>query len=136
MSADTWENYNVDGLDVTSVTGGDQGLYDKVVIMLHGGGGKGSDWVNTYNAGWFGDITGFKYVFPTAPFLVESNYGNGGAVWYESYKNGAGLDDDAAYNISSIEYAGSKVASLVNSEKSLVGGDASKVFLAGFSQGG
>ena len=49
--------------------------------MLHGGGGSGSDWRYQYNAGWFGDLAGLKYVFPTSP-----NH-----LWYISFKNGCGL---------------------------------------------
>ena len=61
---DTWDNYQVAGMNVLSVTGGkDKSAYDKVVIMLHGGGGSGSNWVSTYESGWFGNLTGFKYVF-------------------------------------------------------------------------
>merc|ERR1712048_1059004 len=67
-SGDSWDNYQIAGMDVTSVTGGqDKTNYGKVVIMLHGGGGSGSDWQYQYNSGWFGDLTGFKYVFPTSP---------------------------------------------------------------------
>merc|ERR1712000_239862 len=48
---------------------------------------------------------------------------------------GCGLADDCAYDIPSIEDTASRVATLIEHEKSLVGGDASKVFLAGFSEG-
>jgi len=115
-------------MDVISVTGGhNKSSYEKVVIMLHGGGGSGSDWRYQYNAGWFGNLTGFKYVFPTSPLA--------GHVWYVSFKNGCGLADDCAYNISSIQDTGSRIATLIAHEKQLVGGDKSKVFLAGFSEG-
>ena len=49
--------------------------------MLHGGGGSGSDWRYQYSQGWFGDLAGLKYVFPTSP-----NH-----LWYISFKNGCGL---------------------------------------------
>lgn len=173
---DTWDTYKVAGMDVTSVTGGKAGTpYSKVVIMLHGGGGSGKDWEYQYQQGWLGNITGFKYVFPTTALA--------GNVWYISFKNGCGfgferehsscaihsllpapkahlparrfltlvvsaqllqahhlvlrcgLLDDCAYNISSIGESASRVAALIEHEKGLVGGDASKVFLAGFSEG-
>jgi pimeloyl-ACP methyl ester carboxylesterase len=127
-AGDTWDNYQSGGMDVTSVTGGsDKSNYDKVVIMLHGGGGSGSDWRYNYDQGWFGDLTGFKYVFPTSP--ISSH------VWFNTYKNGCGLKDDCAYDIPSIRSSASAVATLIDHEKSLVGGDASKVYLAGFSEG-
>jgi len=111
-----------------SVTGGaNKSSYDKVVIMLHGGGASGSEFRYNYDQGWFGDITGFKYVFPTSP--ISSH------VWFNTYKNGCGLKDDCAYDIPSIQSSATAVATLIEHEKGLVGGDASKVYLAGFSEG-
>jgi predicted esterase len=126
---DTWNNYTVAGMNVLSVTGGQSGAdYDKVVIMLHGGGGSGSNWEYQYTSGWFGNMTGFKYVFPTSVLP--------GHVWYINFKTpGCGLKDDCAYNISSIEESASNVAALIEHEKKLVGGDPKNVFLAGFSEG-
>jgi len=49
-----------------SVTGGGSD-YDKVVIMLHGGGASSQEWIWDYQKGHFGDITGMKFVFPTSP---------------------------------------------------------------------
>jgi len=125
---DSWAHYTVASMDVTSVTGGhDPTKYDKVVVMLHGGGGSGSDWEYTYQQGWFGNLSGFKYVFPTSS--LESH------VWFNTYKNGCGLNDDCAYDIPSIQGAASRVAALIEHEKSFVGNDPSKVYLAGFSEG-
>ncbi len=127
-SPDTWTNYKVAGMDVMAVVGGKNQSYDTVVVMLHGGGGSGSDWRYQYDQGWFGNISGFKYVFPTSP--LEGN------VWYIDFKNPAcGLNDDCAYNLTSIQDTGSRVAQLINQEKAGVGGDGSKVYLAGFSEG-
>jgi len=125
---DSWTKYTVAGLDSVAVVGGsDPSRYEKVVIMLHGGGGSGSDWEYNYEQGWFGNLEGLKYVFPTSAF--ESH------VWYISYKNGCGLFDDCAYNLSSIHDSASRVAALIDHERNLVGGDASNIYLAGFSQG-
>ena len=78
-SSDTWDEYSVGGMDVLSVTGGDDKTdYDKVVIMLHGGGGSGAEWKYDYAKGYFGDLTGMKYVFPTSPLPYH--------VWYNSTK--------------------------------------------------
>ena len=42
---DTWTNYTVSGLKVSSVVGGKDGdKYDTVVIMLHGGGASNAEW--------------------------------------------------------------------------------------------
>ena len=77
--------------------------------------------------GWFGDLSGYKMVFPTSP-------DNG--LWYRSFKNGCGLLDDCAYDTQSIGNSASRVEALIEHEKALIGGDSKKVFLAGFSQGG
>jgi len=123
-----WENYTVDGLDVISVTGGSSGSkYSKVLIMLHGGGGSGEDWVKAYNYGMFKDISDMKLVFPTSN--ISSH------VWYISYKNGCGLDDDCAYDLNSIKDSGSRVKALIKHEMSAANISPENVFLAGFSQG-
>lgn len=95
--------------------------------MLHGGGGSGHDWTYQYSSGWFGDLSGLKYVFPTSPLS--------GHVWFNTFKNGCGLNDDCAYDIPSIRASAARVAALIEHEAALVGGDHSKVFLAGFSEG-
>lgn len=80
------------------------------------------------NEGWFGNLTGLKYVFPTSAIASH--------VWFETYKKpGCGLNDDCAYNIPSIQTSAGRVASLIAHEKALVGGVAKRVFLAGFSEG-
>lgn len=141
----SWQNYTVSGLDSYSVTGGgDPYDYETVVIMLHGGGGSGYEWwVDTfkmsspYTQGWFGDMTGLKYVFPTS--ALDGN------VWYNSIKNSdddpsndCGLLDDCAYDLDSIKESASDIAELIEHEMSQpqINGNSKKVFLAGFSQGG
>jgi len=120
-----WENYTVDGLAVTSVTADSE--YSKVLIMLHGGGGSGEDWVKCYNYGMFGDISGMKLVFPTTNISTH--------VWYISYKNGCGLDDDCAYDLNSIRDSGSRVKALIEHEMQAANISPEHMFLAGFSQG-
>lgn len=127
---DSWQRYRVAGMDVISVTGGaDKDQYDKVVVMLHGGGGSGENWIGVYTQGWLGDISGIKYVFPTS--AISSH------VWYKSYKNGCGLKDDCGYNISSIEESATRIAALLEKERQAaqIGGNAKQIFLAGFSEG-
>ena len=118
-------------MNVISVVGGkDASVYDKVVIMLHGGGGSGMNWVDyQYVAGQFGSLAGFKYVFPTSPL--------DGHVWYKSFKNGCGLDDDCAYDLPSIKETSSAVGELIKQEMGApqISNKGSKVFLAGFSEG-
>merc|ERR1719266_1512782 len=78
------------------------------------------------------NLDGVKYAFPTSPFGDEKS----GFVWYYNYKlPDCGLLDDCAYNLTSIAYAASKVAAVLKYERKLLGGDSTKVFLAGFSQG-
>lgn len=135
---DSWDRYTVAGMDVISVVGGsDKTAYDRVVIMLHGGGGSGSDWYYQYSSGWFGNLTGIKYVFPTSA--------RSGHTWYQDYKiPGCGLLNDCAYNLSSIRESAGRVAALIEHEKqkgfqvqSSLGSSIpnNNVFLAGFSEG-
>lgn len=125
-SPDSWVSYEVGGMSVQSVTGGkDTSKYDKVCILLHGGSGSGTDWLYQYQQGWFGNLTGIKYVFPTSP----------DHLWYHSYKNGCGLLDDCSYDIPSINTSASRVAELIEHEMGGVGSNSAKVFLGGFSQG-
>merc|ERR1719230_965271 len=115
------------GMDVISCEPAGQNHHEKVLIMLHGGGGSGSMWTYYYNQGLLGNTTGWKYVFPTSP--ISSH------VWFNTYKNGCGEADDCAYDIPSIESSASAVATLIEQEKRLVGGQGSNVYLAGFSEG-
>jgi len=111
-------------MDVLSVTG--TGQISKVIIMLHGGGGSGSDWRYQYDQGWFGDTSGLKYVFPTSP----------DHLWYGSTKQaGCGFCDDCAYTNGTIQESATRVAALIGHEMANVGNDSSKVYLAGFSEG-
>ena len=43
---DVWDQYTVGDMESFSVTGGK--TYDQVVVMLHGGGGSGYEWVYDY----------------------------------------------------------------------------------------
>jgi len=126
---DTWNEYQVAGMDVLSVTGGgNRSKYERVVVLLHGGGGSGTDWQYQYQDGWFGNLTGLKYVFPTS--AIPSH------VWFNTYKiPSCGLADDCAYDVPSIRESAGRIASLLEYEAGLLGGDHSKVFLAGFSEG-
>ena len=118
-------NYQVAGMDVLALTGA--GPTEKVVVMLHGGGGSGSDWRYQYDAGWLGNTSGIKYVWPTSP----------DHLWYGSTKQaGCGLCDECAYTAGSIETAATRVATLIEHEKVYVDGDAKRLYLAGFSEGG
>ena len=120
----TWTEYSKGGLDVIAATAVDQDEYEKVVIYLHGGGLSAA----TYLIDYFGDLSGLKIVFPTS-------YRDGGA-WYETFKNDCGLEDACSVNVDEVNEIGASVAELVDYEKELLGGDGSKVYLAGFSQGG
>jgi predicted esterase len=133
---DTWSHYTVAGMEVAAVTGGKHQAYDKVVVMLHGGGGSNQEWIENYQSGWFGDVSGLKLVFPSRGTWTTRSGEQESGTWYASYKlPNCGLADDCAYDMDSIRLSASKVGELLAHERALVGGDASKVFLAGFSEG-
>lgn len=114
-------------MDVISVTKGSK-EYEKVLIMLHGGGSDGESWKKSYDYGWFGDSTNIKLVFPTSPL--------DGHVWYKSFKKPeCGLDDDCAYDIPSIKEVGAHIEALIKHEAKPLNDDYKKVYLGGFSQG-
>jgi predicted esterase len=120
----TWANYKVAGMDVLSVTG--TGKIEKVIVMLHGGGGEGTDWKIQYDLGWFGDTSGLKYVFPSSP----------DKLWYESTKQaGCGFCDDCAYVAGSIETSATRIATLIQHELPNIGNVTTKMYVAGFSEG-
>jgi len=126
-SPDDMSSYKVGDMNVQAITGGHNQPYSKVVVMLHGGGGSGADWLTQYHQGWFGNLAGFKYVFPTTTLP--------GGVWYTSTKQpGCGFCDDCAYGSGSIADSASHIAAVIEHERAGVGGDASKVFLGGRSQ--
>lgn len=116
-------------MNTIQIVTNDNGSYDKVVILLHGGGGSGQYWKGIYDAGWFGDsLTNVKYVFPTS--TLE------GGLWYNSYKNDCGLADDCAYDLDSIQQSATAIENLIEQEMAQLDNDPSRVFLGGFSQGG
>jgi predicted esterase len=111
-------------MDVLSVTG--TGKVDKVIIMLHGGGGEGTDWKQNYDMGWFGDTSGLKYVFPSSP----------NKLWYGDTKTvGCGFCDECAYIPGTIDASATRVEALIQHEMPVVENVTSKVYLAGFSEG-
>lgn len=138
VSADKWEDYDVNGMTCHSVTGGPwrkAAAYDKVVILLHGGGMSGMMWKKMiYDSKWLGDITGYKYVFPDA-LIADGDPSDPYTprLWYQSYKNGCGLNDECAYNMTTIYESADAVKAVIAHEQELVGGDPKKVFLGGFS---
>lgn len=104
--------------------------YDKVVIMLHGGGGAASEWKNVYDRGSFGDTSKIKYIAAEAPHT--------GGLWYKSFKkDGCGLNDDCGYDLPSIGVSGDAVKAVIDAEKTLKSWtNSDKIFLGGYSQGG
>ena len=133
--ADTWQNYQVGGMNVTSVIPGDDGQYDQVLILLHGARMSGDYWVDLYNkGGWFDDAEGVKLVFPTSPLPSTSGSGYDWLVMYK--KSGCGLNDNCSYDIPSIHTAADHIEAVINHEMQHVGFlNLKKIFLGGFSQG-
>ena len=92
--------------------------------------------MDDYNYGLFGDISGMKFVFPSSNITSgPPKKGKTPHLWYISYKNGCGLDDDCAYNLTSINDSGSRVKALIQHEMEAGKIEGKNVFLAGFSQG-
>jgi len=125
LGALNWTSGTIDGMDYQSVT---NGTSHKTVVWLHGGGGTGGGEVKwNFDSGWWGDISGLKIVFPTSP---RSDH-----LWFRTYKNGCGEDQDCSYYLEDIHASAEAIGALVEHERQLLGGEGSKVFLGGFSQG-
>ena len=124
---DTWTNYSVGPLAVTAVTGGkDAAAYDTAVVMLHGGGGSGADWLYQYDqAGSAAAASSTSSRRRRTPRMCG----------LRRLAPGCGLDDDCAYNKTSIAEAAGWVEALVEHEATLLGGDHKQVYLVGFSEG-
>lgn len=96
MMIGAWETYTAGGMDVISLSDGTGKEPEKVVIMLHGMSKSNEDWRNdNYQAGQFGDLTGIKWVFPSAPLT--------GDIWFYSERGNCALGDFCVtYDIPSI----------------------------------
>ena len=79
----SWDKYQVADMDIISFED-DRSNYEHVIILLHGGGASYKEWRERYTAGWFGDITGYKLVFPTTA--------DDGRVWYWPIDNYCDMD--------------------------------------------
>ena len=66
-------------------------------------------------------------VVKSRPLLTDClRVSSRGHLWYDSYKNGCGLAEDCAYNLTSISHKASLVAAVIEREMSLLKGDAKK----------
>ena len=123
--------------------------YDKVVILLHGGGGSPEGWKGVYdysngdstktdskdgkdgkNTGFsLGDTSKTKYVVPASTMS--------GGVWYTSTKkDGCTASDDCAYDLATISTSGDQIKAVIDNEKKLGSyTDSTKIYLGGYSQG-
>lgn len=121
-----WEQYEVDSMQVISVVNGTE--YEKAVIWLPGAGGTAKGEISwSFESGWWGDITGLKVVFATSP--------RDDHLWFRTFKNGCTEAQDCSYNLDDVHASADAIASLVDYERQRVGGNSSKVYLGGFSQG-
>lgn len=102
------------------------------VIWLHGLGSSGHDFEDIVPQLGLPASLGARFVFPHAPFRrVTINGGYVMRAWYDVL----GLDQDAPQDESGIRDSESEILALVEREKAR-GVPASRIVLAGFSQGG
>ena len=94
------------------------GSPNKLLIQLHGGGMDYNMWSvamdmpaskgSSQTENWYADFKDIKLVSPTSY--------REGHTWYESIKNGCGLDDACSYVESTIQDSASRVAALIDHE--------------------
>ncbi len=102
------------------------------VIWLHGLGADGHDFEPIVPELRLPDTMSLRFVFPHAPVRpVTINGGMAMRAWYDIYS----LDADGRSDETGIRASSAMLVALVEREKSR-GVDASKIVLAGFSQGG
>jgi len=124
----SWVESKVGTMKVLSNTGGSS-TYDKVVILLHGGGSSAEEIKGYYDAGNFGVTTNIKYVAP------ESTHS--GNVWFVSTKaSGCGHSDACSYDTATIATSADQIKAVIDNEKTLKSWtNSDKIFLGGYSQG-
>ena len=103
-----YESYTVGNLDVYAATAANSTEYKKVVVWLHGGGGNGVEDSGLIESGFFGDIDGIKFVFP-------SSFREGG-IWYETYKNDCAVEEPCSVNLEELDEMGKEIQSLIEYE--------------------
>ena len=102
------------------------------VIWMHGLGADGSDFVPIVPELELPDSLTVRFVFPHAPMQpVTINLGIVMRAWFDVYDLGGGRGEDEA----GVRASQARVEALIAREKSR-GISASKIVLAGFSQGG
>lgn len=129
VSARSWAESTVGSMTIWSNVP-DDGEYDKVVIVLHDGGSEPKNMRNYFNKGKFGRAQKIKFI---APKSTHDDYN-----WYKFTKSdGCGLDDDCAYDLTTISTSGDQLLAVIEAEKTLKGWtNSDKIFVAGKGQGG
>lgn len=108
------------------------GTADACVIWLHGLGADGNDFVPVVPMLGLGDDHGVRFVFPHAPVRpVTINMGAQMRAWYDITELSAAGREDAE----GIAASARTVESLIAEQRD-AGIDASRIIIAGFSQGG
>jgi phospholipase/carboxylesterase len=102
---------------------------DASIIWLHGLGADGHDFQPVVAAL---DLPGVRFILPHAPYrAVSINNGYEMRAWYDLY----GLTLDSRQDEAGIRQSQTEIETLIAAEKAR-GIDASRIVLAGFSQGG
>lgn len=102
------------------------------VIWLHGLGADGNDFVPIAPELRLPDTLGVRFIFPHAPVRrVTLNAGMPMRAWYDI----TGLDENAVEDDAGIRKSAAMVTALIEAETAR-GIPASRIVLAGFSQGG
>lgn len=117
---------------LNSVTRDTASSYDACVIWLHGLGADGHDFYDVVPMLQLPGSLNVRFIFPHAPVkAVTVNGGMEMPAWYDIYGIGEHYQEDKAGIISSAD----AVEALINQEIE-AGISASRIILAGFSQGG
>jgi hypothetical protein len=104
------EEYTVAGMNVEAIYFNKDKSYNKVIVQLHGGGGDNQMWNWDWQQGMYGNnVTDVKLVNPTSY--------RSGHTWYQDFKRpNCGLNDDCAYNLTTIKESGERIQQLIEHE--------------------
>lgn len=111
-----------------------KGEHKFTIIWIHGLGDRGESFVDVFE----GRVANTRVVLPNAPVIpITANGGYRMPGWYDIKSFGSDRDvGDSAFDKDGILSTMKALTELIDYEKTLVGGNADRIFVGGFSQGG
>lgn len=120
---------------------GPQGPHTHTFIMLHGRGGNGRDFcqelfqsVTSQMKTLPESLPGFRWVFPSSSVRYSTAFDEHEPAWFDVYSL-TNIEERRQLQVDGLRESVSNIMGILSDEIELVGGDRSRVFLGGISQG-